>query len=208
MNISDSIFNSDDSQHGYNVGYKDAQAGKSRYNFKAALKAMGTLKFAIHGHSTSKSFTDAYEAGYNKGLEDLYSKKQVQKVEVVMPKHTTHTSSVTTPTINNQYSLNTTTNSMPTLQDYQIQLEQLNELVQFLHQFNEDMSNKLNEYSQRVEMMKENGLPVQTAEKFNMEHIAETANLIQQIHQLIEDKSLPFTHTNIQITEDLIRINS
>lgn len=141
---------------------------------------------------------DDSKRGYDLG------KEQPQKVQQVSP---TSAPQTTYQLSNNQYLTQKNVNVMPSLQDYYVQLEQLNELVQFLNQFNEDMSNKLNEYIQRVETLKENGLPVQTANKFNVEHIAETANFIHQIKQLIEDRSLPFTHTNIQITEDLIKLN-
>jgi hemerythrin-like domain-containing protein len=97
---------------------------------------------------------------------------------------------------------------MATLQDYQIQLQQLNELVWFLNQFKEDMNDKLNEYIHRIEVLRENGLPVQTAQRFEVEHIAETAQMIRQIMDLIDDRSLPFTRQNIELTENLIALNS
>lgn len=204
MDIADSIWNADDSKRGYELGYTDGKSGKPRHNFKAALKAVQSLKVALHGSEALDTFYEGYDAGYKKGIEDRHTKEQPQKVQLVSP---TPAPQTTYQLSNNQYSTQKNVNVMPSLQDYYVQLEQLNELVQFLNQFNEDMSNKLNEYIQRVETLKENGLPVQTANKFNVEHIAETANFIHQIKQLIEDRSLPFTHTNIQITEDLIKLN-
>ena len=204
IEIADSIWNADDSKRGYDLGYDDGKNGKPRHNFKAALKAGQSLKFALHGSKALDTFYEGYDAGYKKGIEDRHSKEQPQKVQQVSP---TSAPQTTYQLSNNQYLTQKNVNVMPSLQDYYVQLEQLNELVQFLNQFNEDMSNKLNEYIQRVETLKENGLPVQTANKFNVEHIAETANFIHQIKQLIEDRSLPFTHTNIQITEDLIKLN-
>ena len=163
-----------------------------------------SLKFALHGPKALETFYEGYDAGYQKGIEDRQSKEQPQKVQVITSESDAHPMN---PLSNEQYSNQKTVNVMPTLQDYFIQLEHLNQLVLFLNQFKEDMSDKLNEYIQRVETMKENGLPVQTAEKFNLEHIAETANLIRQIQALIEDKSIPFTQTNIEITERLIDLN-
>ena len=97
---------------------------------------------------------------------------------------------------------------MASIQDYQIQLEQLNELVRFLNQFKEEMNDKLNEYVRRIEVLRENGLAIQTAQRFEVDHIAETGNLIRQIQQLIEDRSIPFTYQNIELTENLITLNS
>lgn len=97
---------------------------------------------------------------------------------------------------------------MASIQDYQIQLEQLNELVRFLNQFKEEMSDKLNEYIRRIEVLRENGLPIQTAQRFEVDHVAETGLLINQIKVLIDEKSIPFTMQNIELTEHLIALNS
>lgn len=204
MNIADNIWNTDDSKRGYELGYTDGKSGKPRHNFKASMMSGLSLKFVLHGPKALETFYEGYDAGYQKGIEDRQSKEQPQKVQIITPNPVTQQVNSLS---NNQYSTQKTVNIMPTLQDYFIQLEQLNQLVLFLNQLKEDMNDKLNEYIRCVDIMREHGLPVQVANKFNVEHIAETANLIRQIQQLIEDRSLPFTRTNIEITERLIEVN-
>ena len=204
MAIIDSILNSDDYQRGYHEGYSDGLNGKERNNFRKGLSMGLSMKFAIHGRNALETYSKGYEEGYRKGIEDRHSKAQPQKVEVV--KQTKDSNSQNgNKSVFNTYQ---TSKSMASLQDYQIQLEQLNELVRFLNQFKDEMNDKLNEYVRRIEVLRENGLAIQTAQRFEVDHIAETGNLIRQIQQLIEDRSIPFTYQNIELTENLITLNS
>ena len=204
MTIIDSILNSDDYQRGYHEGYSDGLNGKERNNFRKGLSMGLSMKFAIHGRNALETYSKGYEEGYRKGIEDRHSKAQPQKVEVV--KQTKDSNSQNgNKSVFNTYQ---TSKSMASLQDYQIQLEQLNELVRFLNQFKDEMNDKLNEYVRRIEVLRENGLAIQTAQRFEVDHIAETGNLIRQIQQLIEDRSIPFTYQNIELTENLITLNS
>ena len=204
MTIIDSILNSDDYQRGYHEGYSDGLNGKERNNFRKGLSIGLSMKFAIHGRNALETYSKGYEEGYRKGIEDRHSKAQPQIVEVV--KQTKDLKSQNgNKSVFNTYQ---TSKSMASLQDYQIQLEQLNELVRFLNQFKDEMNDKLNEYVRRIEVLRENGLAIQTAQRFEVDHIAETGNLIRQIQQLIEDRSIPFTYQNIELTENLITLNS
>ena len=92
-------------------------------------------------------------------------------------------------------------------QDLQVQLEQLHELLRFLDQFKETMDQCIAEYRQRIQQMQENGLTVQVANRFEVEHIGAVNYFIQQAKSHIDEKSIPFTRQNIQLTEDLIRLN-
>jgi len=204
MGLVDCILNSDDYQRGYHEGYSDGLNGKERNNFRKGLSMGLSMKFAIHGRNALETFSKGYEEGYRKGIEDRHSKAQPQIVEVV--KQTKDLKSQNgNKSVFNTYQ---TSKSMASLQDYQIQLEQLNELVRFLNQFKDEMNDKLNEYVRRIEVLRENGLAIQTAQRFEVDHIAETGNLIRQIQQLIEDRSIPFTYQNIELTENLITLNS
>ena len=140
MTIIDSILNSDDYQRGYHEGYSDGLNGKERNNFRKGLSMGLSMKFAIHGRNALETFSKGYEEGYRKGIEDRHSKAQPQKVEVV--KQTKDSNSQNgNKSVFNTYQ---TSKSMASLQDYQIQLEQLNELVRFLNQFKDEMNDKLN----------------------------------------------------------------
>jgi uncharacterized protein (DUF2344 family) len=56
---------------------------------------------------------------------------------------------------------------MPSNQSYSIQREQLMQLKHFLQQFDNEMQQKLSEYKQRIASLRETGLPIETAEKFD-----------------------------------------
>ena len=194
------ILNSNDYKRGYEEGSAAGISGKEKNYIRMGL----SMKFAIHGHNALTTYSNGYSEGYRKGIEDRHSKSQPQKVEILTSIRDSYNPDGN-KTIINTYK---TSKGMASIQDYQIQLEQLNELVSFLNQFKEEMSDKLNEYIRRIEVLRENGLAIQTAQRFEVEHIAETGNLIRQIQQLIEDRSIPFTYQNIELTENLIALNS
>ena len=186
-----SIFNSNDYKRGYNNGYQDGFKNKEKNYFKSGL----SIKFAIYGDHAIDSYNQGYNAGYEKGCEDSLSKKIPQKIYIETDQF---------------HDIKTNKNfiTMSSVQQYSLQQDKLQELVQFLNSFNYDMQMKLNEYKQRLQYMYESGLPEETKLRFEREHISETERLVNAISQLIDEQSIPFTNQNIALMENLIALNS
>ncbi len=194
------IFNSNDFDRGYDDGYNAGINGKEKDYTHMGM----SLKFAINGSKALDTYTNGYNKGYEKGIADKNSKKVPQKVEMVesfQPIDNISEKKYYSPKFKK-------INVMSSLQDYQIQLEQLNQLVSFLNQFKETMDERLNEYRYHINVMRENGLSVQTSDRFENDHIKEVENLLNRIKNLIDEYSIPFTRQNIELTENLIQLNS
>jgi hypothetical protein len=189
------ILNSNDYKRGYNDGYNDGFNDKDKNFIKSGM----SLKFAVWGSVAIDTYNQGYHAGYEKGCYDRLSKDKPQKVVIENQQTNTNNQSF------NNNNLNFT--SMSTIQQYALQREKLIELTQFLNQFKEDVNQKLSEYKQRVQYMYETGLPEETYNRFEVEHIAETEQLVNAITQLIEDRSIPFAGQNIELMENLINLN-
>ncbi|MBR3445950.1 MAG: hypothetical protein IKH14_08850 [Prevotella sp.] len=194
------IFNSNDFDRGYDDGYNAGLNGKEKDYTHMGM----SLKFAINGSKALDTYTNGYNKGYEKGIADKNSKKVPQKVEIAESFQPTNN------VIEKKYYSPKSKNLsiMSSLQDYQIQLEQLNQLVSFLNQFKETMDERLNEYRHHINVMRENGLSVQTSDRFENDHIKEVEILLNQIKNLIDEYSIPFTRQNIELTENLIQLNS
>lgn len=191
------IFNSNDFNRGYNDGYDAGLSGKEKDYTRMGM----SLKFAFNGSKALDTYTNGYNKGYEKGISDKNSKRIPQKVEI--------TESINNSSNNKYYSQNSKYSStMSSLQDYQIQLEQLNQLVSFLNQFKETMDERLSEYRHHINVMRENGLSVQTSDRFENDHIKEVESLLNRIKNLIDEYSIPFTRQNIELTENLIQLNN
>ncbi len=191
------IFNSNDFNRGYNDGYDAGLSGKEKDYTRMGM----SLKFAFNGSKALDTYTNGYNKGYEKGISDKNSKRIPQKVEI--------TESINNSSNKKYYSQNSKYSStMSSLQDYQIQLEQLNQLVSFLNQFKETMDERLSEYRHHINVMRENGLSVQTSDRFENDHIKEVESLLNRIKNLIDEYSIPFTRQNIELTENLIQLNN
>ncbi|MBN1971346.1 MAG: hypothetical protein JXR48_17765 [Candidatus Delongbacteria bacterium] len=92
-------------------------------------------------------------------------------------------------------------------QVFQVQEEQLTELAQFLNQFKTDIQERMLNYQMQVDDMNANGLPQETYEKFQAEHIDEVNAFVQRIVSLIDNSSIPFIQGNIQRMQDMISYN-
>jgi hypothetical protein len=92
---------------------------------------------------------------------------------------------------------------MPSNQSYSTQREQLMQLKHFLQQFDNEMQQKLSEYKQRIANLREAGLPIETAEKFNSEIILETENCIRKNSDYIKSDVIPLLNKNIGILDRL-----
>lgn len=91
-------------------------------------------------------------------------------------------------------------NIMGNIQSYQLQLEQLERLKNYLSNFNLELLNRSMEYQRMVDLLYESGLPQETYNKFQADHLDATKNNIQQIVSIIENNSIPFIMSNIELT--------
>ena len=97
---------------------------------------------------------------------------------------------------------------MSTLQQYTLQLENLQSLLNFLSLFQSDMDEKIRNYRQRADSMLYDGLPLETFEKLVHVHIAHTNHLVQKAVGFIEDQTRPFVVENIITLDEQIKLNS
>ena len=113
----------------------------------------------------------------------------------------------TTTTANakiNYSTINTNFGTMAQIQQYQVQLQKLEEMVSFLRAFEEQMEQNLNGYRARVQLMYETGMPEEVMRRFESDHIPATANLISQIRMLMDDTIIPYTNNQIDIIRTAI----
>ena len=109
----------------------------------------------------------------------------------------------------NSYSFtNKNYTTMSNIQSYHIQLEQLQELKNYLNHFKMELQERSIEYQRKVDLLFENGLPIETYNKFQSEHLDITKTNIQSINSLIDTQSIPFILANIELTINQIERNS
>ena len=97
---------------------------------------------------------------------------------------------------------------MNTTQIFRVQEQRLNELSLFLNKFSSEIQRSMHDYQRQVDSMYELGLPQETYQKFQIEHIDAINNLVKQIVDHIESLSSPFIQLNSQRLQELIEINS
>lgn len=199
-----SIFNSNDYKRGYDDGYSAGFADRDKDFTRSGM----SMKFAVHGGKSIDTYNQGYNDGYKKGIEDRHSKAKPQAVKVVVddtkkPQNTI--SAGTRSSYSNNYStINTNFGTMAQIQQYQVQLQKLEEMVSFLRAFEEQMEQNLNGYRARVQLMYETGMPEEVMRRFESDHIPATANLISQIRMLVDDTIIPYTNNQIDIIRTAI----
>jgi hypothetical protein len=195
------IFNSNDYKRGYEDGYTAGFGGKDKDFTRSGI----SMKFAIYGGKAIDSYNQGYNEGYKKGIEDRHSKPKPQTVNIETDAAKPSISNIeNTKYSKNSYSnhystVNTNSEIMASIQQYQVQLMKLEEMVSFLNMFKEQMEQNLNGYKARVQQMYETGMPEEVMRRFESDHIPETANLITQIKMLMDDRIIPYTNTQIEI---------
>ncbi len=97
---------------------------------------------------------------------------------------------------------------MANVQSYHLQLEQLEELKNYLNQFKMELLGRAMEYQRKVDILFEGGLPIETYNKFQSEHLDVTKTNIQSIVNLIDTHSIPFIIANIELTINQIERNT
>jgi hypothetical protein len=226
-----SWLNSDSYDTGFEQGRSDAMAGKKRnvLSFKAGMKSVMALN--------SRVFQDTYIEGYKEGfrigqtikavkgeefikdqsinseqknINQKNQEKESERAGINRKKTDLEKGIKIKSTIHNtksQLSKELKFSYMSTTQIYQIQEQQLTELAHFLGQFKEEINERMQNYQAQVDNMYSNGLPQETYEKFQREHINETNALVQRIVSLIDSQSIPFIQGNIQRMQELISYN-
>jgi hypothetical protein len=97
---------------------------------------------------------------------------------------------------------------MATIQQLTLQRDKMQELMQFLGSFQEDMNDKIHYYRLRADELLYDGLPQETYNKLAHIHINETNHLVQKVVGFIEDETKPFVSANIENMEEQIRLNT
>ena len=195
-----SIFNSNDYKRGYDDGYSAGFAGKDKDFTRSGM----SIKFAVHGGKAIDTYNQGYHDGYKKGIEDRHSKAKPQAVKVVADDTRKRQTTTTANTRVNYSTINTNFGTMAQIQQYQVQLQKLEEMVSFLRAFEEQMEQNLNGYRARVQLMYETGMPEEVMRRFESDHIPATANLISQIRMLMDDTIIPYTNNQIDIIRTAI----
>lgn len=190
-----SIFNSNDYKRGYDDGYSAGFDGKDKDFTRSGM----SIKFAVYGSKAIDTYNQGYTDGYKKGIEDRHSKIQPQDVKVVVDNDKKRHVSTPTNMGLNYSTINTNFGTMAQIQQYQVQLQKLEEMVSFLRAFEEQMEQNLNGYRARVQLMYETGMPEEVMRRFESDHIPSTANLISQIRALVDDTIIPYTNNQIEI---------
>lgn len=189
--------NSDKYKSGFEQGKEDAFQGKKRnlMSVKEGLKAIVSF--------SSKVYMDTYIKGYKEGFR-IGLTLTTAKEEGFTSKNKASKSARRKTSIQTSNKIN---NSDMSRQVYHIQERQLTELAHFLNHFKMEIQERMLNYQRQVENMHVNGLPQETYEKFQVEHIDVTNALVQQIVDLIEMQSIPFIQGNIQRMQDLLDYN-
>ncbi len=195
-----SIFNSNDYKRGYDDGYSAGFSGKDKDFTRSGM----SMKFFIHGGKAIDTYNQGYHDGYKKGIEDNHSKANPQAVKVVADETRKRQTTTTENTRVNYSTINTNFGTMAQIQQYQVQLQKLEEMVSFLRAFEEQMEQNLNGYRARVQLMYETGMPEEVMRRFESDHIPATGNLISQIRTLMDDTIIPYTNNQIDIIRTAI----
>jgi hypothetical protein len=197
-----SWLNSDQYKEGFEQAKLDAQNGKSRkiMSVKQALKTITSFNSNVH--------METYIAGYKEGYKMQMTIQMAKEMDVVNAKSKKDSGNSSGNNARNKSNLKNLNNSnMSNTQVYQIQEQQLNQLSYFLEVFKDEIQDRMKNYQMQVENMYANGLPQETYEKFQREHIEETNALVNSIVGLIEGQSIPFIQGNIQKMQELIQYN-
>ena len=97
--------------------------------------------------------------------------------------------------------------AMGNVQSYQIQLEQLSQLKNNLNSFSIELLNRATDYQRMLDNLYESGLPQETYNKFQAEHLEVVKSTINQMVNHIENASIPFILANIELTVQQIERN-
>ena len=96
---------------------------------------------------------------------------------------------------------------MANIQQYELQLQKLEELLSFLKSWEEEMSLKSLEYEKTAYLLRDNGLPLETYNKLVDSHYSEVRRIIGEIMVYIDGETEPFIRANIANLERLRDMN-
>lgn len=181
-----SIFTGNDYKRGFERGRKDAINGKDKWDFKSSLSSGFSLKFAIHGSIAIDTFTEGYNKGYEEGLKE---KTVVRKVEIKTKNKNVE--------INKSFSNNLNNNTMSS-QNYELQLQALENLLSFLNQFKQDLSDRMSQYNDQVYGLRQAGLESHISDNYDQNFCIPTNQNIYRIIENFEQRDFPFIKENIE----------
>ena len=91
------------------------------------------------------------------------------------------------------------------MQDFQKQLNALNQLKGFLEGYRSDLGNQLGTYRSWVQNMRHEGVETRIAGAYENNYYAENDKSIQRVIDNIDEKDLPFIRRQIEAIEDILR---
>ncbi len=181
-----SIFTGNDYKRGFERGRKDALENKEKWDFKSSLASGLSWKFALHGSIAIDTFTEGYNKGYEEGLKE---KNVVRKVEIVeKPKQKIE--------IKKSFSNNLNNNTMN--QNYEHQLQALENLLSFLNQFQQDLGDRMRQYNDQVYGLRQSGLEQHISDNYDQNFCMPTNQKIYNIIENFEQRDFPFIKENIE----------
>ena len=200
------ITNGNDYQRGFKDGQKDAEASKDPNYSRMGL----SWKYVLHGTIALDSYTRGYQDGYRETMR----KNVVQRVEIVAPPTALDTPSIGTTGSTGITSSRTKSNNGTTInhktsfgnmgQSIQLQIEALEQLQQFLLETIAEIDELRQRYTERVNVLREEGLSVEIADYYNDEYCTPNSTVLSRLTERIQEEDLPYIREEIQRFEDLL----
>ncbi len=91
---------------------------------------------------------------------------------------------------------------MVSRQDYDVQLDALEQLQHFLNEFREELEENKGKYMDKVNNMQESGLTVQISDNYKNNYCDPTISEINKIIEDISERHAPFVKENIARVND------
>lgn len=200
------ITNGNDYLRGFTDGQKDAEALKDPNYSRMGL----SWKYVFHGTSAQDSYTRGYQDGYRETMR----KNVVQRVEIVAPPTAQDTPSIGTTgstgitssrtKSNNGTNINHKTSFGNMGQSIQLQIEALEQLQQFLLEAIAEIDELRQRYTERVNVLREEGLSVEIADYYNDEYCTPNSTELSRLTERMQEEDLPYIREEIQRFEDLL----
>jgi len=93
---------------------------------------------------------------------------------------------------------------MPGSQRYHLQIEKLKELMTYLHNFEAEVRNAVNNYKARLAGLVEQGLPAEVGKKVLEDFYQQSKNLSSKNTAVINEQAIPYIAHNVKTLEQLI----
>ena len=181
-------FNSNDYQRGFKDGKAAAIAGKDKNFTRSGMSS----KFVIHGSVAIDSYNKGYHAGYEGAMQAKLSSQVSQ------------TNPIWSEVIRNKNNNNNLTNStnMARQTSFSYQIELAEDLKNFLHQFQDSLSEIADNYVNRSNQLHEAGMMEEIFNTFESNYIEVTVAKIQDLINQINECDIPFVRKYIKYLEE------